>query len=99
MSDRSKSRSRSRSRSRSKSRDKTEEGSGDEEIYEVEEIRDKRRGDDGDWLYYVKWVSSWYSLLISLSFKLIEKPPPQKKNKKKTGFFGKAFPNLGGWGS
>merc|ERR1712083_1070219 len=22
----------------------------------VEEIRDKRRGDDGDWLYYVKWV-------------------------------------------
>ena len=56
MSDRSKSRSRSRSRSRSKSRDKTEEGSGDEEIYEVEEIRDKRRGDDGDWLYYVKWV-------------------------------------------
>ena len=54
MSDRSK----SRSRSRSKSREKSEEGSGDEEIYEVEEIRDKRRGDDGDWLYYVKWVSS-----------------------------------------
>jgi len=22
----------------------------------VEEIRDKRRGEDGDWLYYVKWV-------------------------------------------
>ena len=22
----------------------------------MEEIRDKRRGDDGDWLYYVKWV-------------------------------------------
>ena len=57
MSDRSKSRSRSRSRSRSKGGDKSDDGSGEEEIYEVEEIRDKRRGDDGDWLYYVKWVS------------------------------------------
>ena len=50
MSDRSKSRSRSKS---------SEEGSGDEEIYEVEEIRDKRRGDDGDWLYYVKELVRW----------------------------------------
>ena len=55
MSDRSRSRSRSRSRCKSKGSD---DGSGDEEIYEVEEIRDKRRGEDGDWLYYVKWVSS-----------------------------------------
>ena len=35
------------------------EGSGidgtlEEEVFEVEEIRDKKRGDDGDWLYYVK---------------------------------------------
>ena len=57
MSDRSKSRSRSRSRSRSKGGEKSDDGSGEEEIYEVEEIRDKRRGEDGDWLYYVKWVS------------------------------------------
>ena len=56
MSDRSKSRSRSRSRSRDKSDDGSGDGEG--EIYEVEEIRDKRRGDDGDWLYYVKWVST-----------------------------------------
>merc|ERR1712013_124495 len=34
----------------------SDDGSGDEEIYEVEEIRDKRRGEDGDWLYYVKWM-------------------------------------------
>ena len=27
---------------------------GGEENYEVEEIREKMRGDDGDWLYYVK---------------------------------------------
>jgi len=31
-----------------------------EEDYEVEEIRDKRRGEDGEWLYYVKWVG-WES--------------------------------------
>ena len=30
------------------------DGSLEEEAYEVEEIREKMRGDDGDWLYYVK---------------------------------------------
>ena len=30
------------------------EGSLEEENYEVEEIREKMRGDDGEWLYYVK---------------------------------------------
>jgi len=34
--------------------------SGEEDAYEVQEIRDKRRGEDGDWLYYVKWVG-WES--------------------------------------
>jgi len=68
MSDRSRSRSRSRSKEkgrsgskekgRSGSKDKGKSGSEEEkeEIYEVEEIRDKRRGEDDDWLYYVKWV-------------------------------------------
>jgi len=40
--------------------DKSGSGSdGDEnfdEAYEVEEIRDKQRGEDGEYLYYVKWV-------------------------------------------
>ena len=27
-----------------------------EETYEVEAIRDKKRGDDDEWLYYVKWL-------------------------------------------
>lgn len=35
-------------------------GSEPEEDYEVEEIRDKQRADDGSWLYYVKWVG-WES--------------------------------------
>jgi len=34
--------------------------SGEEDNYEVEEIRDKRRGEEGEWLYYVKWVG-WES--------------------------------------
>ena len=36
------------------------DGSLEEEAYEVEEIREKMRGDDGDWLYYVKvcWLST-----------------------------------------
>ena len=33
------------------------EGSLEEENYEVEEIREKMRGDDGVWLYYVKVCS------------------------------------------
>jgi len=40
--------------------DRSGSDSEPEEDYEVEEIRDKRRGDDGDWLYYVKWVG-WES--------------------------------------
>ena len=54
---------RSRSRSRSRSKEKGGSGSEDdkEEVYEVEEIRDKRRGEDGEWLYYVKWVSLGYT--------------------------------------
>ena len=32
----------------------SDDGSLVEEAYEVEEIREKMRGDDGDWLYYVK---------------------------------------------
>ena len=36
------------------------EGEDLEEAYEVEEIRDKQRGDDGEYLYYVKWVG-WES--------------------------------------
>ena len=59
MGDRSRSRSKSKSRerSRSKSGEGKKSGSEEEEAYEVEEIRDKRRGDDGEYLYYVKWVS------------------------------------------
>lgn len=46
--------------------DKSNAGSGSEagedfeEAYEVEEIRDKQRGEDDEWLYYVKWVG-WES--------------------------------------
>jgi len=46
--------------------DKSAAGSGSEkeeefdEAYEVEEIRDKCRGDDGEYLYYVKW-KGWES--------------------------------------
>ena len=46
--------------------DKSNAGSGSdgedafEEAYEVEEIRDKMRGDDDEYLYYVKWVG-WES--------------------------------------
>jgi hypothetical protein len=40
--------------------DKSGSDSEPEEDYEVEEIRDKRRGEDGEWLYYVKWVG-WES--------------------------------------
>jgi len=45
---------------RSRSRSKSGSDSEPEEDYEVEEIRDKRRGEDGEWLYYVKWVG-WES--------------------------------------
>ena len=54
----SRSRSRSRSGERSKSGEPAKSGSDEEEAYEVQEIRDKRRGDDGDYLYYVKWVGA-----------------------------------------
>ena len=37
-----------------------EDAFDDEETYEVEEIRDKKRGDDGKYLYYVKW-KGWES--------------------------------------
>ena len=40
--------------------DKSGSESEPEEDYEVEEIIDKKRGEDGDWLYYVKWVG-WES--------------------------------------
>eukprot|EP00090_Calanus_glacialis_P041849 TRINITY_DN74406_c0_g1_i1.p1 TRINITY_DN74406_c0_g1~~TRINITY_DN74406_c0_g1_i1.p1 ORF type:complete len:326 (-),score=158.52 TRINITY_DN74406_c0_g1_i1:108-1085(-) len=40
--------------------DKSGSGSEPEEDYEVQDIRDKRRGEDGEWLYYVKWVG-WES--------------------------------------
>ena len=42
------------------------DGSLEEEAYEVEEIREKMRGDDGEWLYYVKasWLSTNCQLII-----------------------------------
>ena len=41
------------------------DGSLEEEAYEVEEIREKMRGDDGDWLYYVKvcWLSDSLNII------------------------------------
>ena len=42
------------------------EGSLEEENYEVEEIREKMRGDDGDWLYYVKVSSQRFEVLTKL---------------------------------
>ena len=39
------------------------DGSLEEEAYEVEEIREKMRGDDGEWLYYVK--ASCYQLTVN----------------------------------
>ena len=37
-----------------------EDAFDDDETYEVEEIRDKKRGEDGKYLYYVKW-KGWES--------------------------------------
>jgi len=41
-------------------RSDVEDAFDDEETYEVEEIRDKKRGNDGKYLYYVKW-KGWES--------------------------------------
>ena len=45
------------------------DGSLEEEAYEVEEIREKMRGDDGEWLYYVK-VSCQLTEALSDNFLL-----------------------------
>ena len=45
------------------------DGSLEEEAYEVEEIREKMRGDDGVWLYYVK--ASCYQLTVRTDYKYL----------------------------